>query len=234
MPTPPPDGSSISPILNIAISAISGAGTGALSVFLVGPAKERDRIWSLSNGIVLRNFEPAGTGHYRIWVRNTGTETIEEAIGYLDLNNRAADIVDALPAVERIGHRTPVTDGRLCWAIDGNPHKIDIFPGEAQLLNFAQYVGFNSTGGSPQHALVIASESGFGESSQRLARVCLAPKRYDGILRIVARNILSRTYRVEIVVSQSVFGSPHEPIPEAYIRKWPFVLFNCRRVSQYA
>jgi hypothetical protein len=218
----------MSTMLNLGASAITGAITGAIGTFMVGPARERHRLWSLSNGVQLSNFAPTGTLHYRIQVHNTGNETINDAIGYLTLDNDPSDILPGAHAYERPGYMSSVRDGRLCWALGGNPHKIDIFPDEKQLLNFAKCEVIN--GGCQ---VVIASELGLGESKDKPARVCLKPKNYSGTLKIVAKNILARTFKVEIVVSERAFGQVNDPSPENFIEKWPFVIANSRvRPSQ--
>lgn len=203
-----------------------GAVAGAVSALMVDPVRERSRIWSLSNSIQLQNFMAEGTTHYRLQVRNTGAETIRDAIAYLTLRNEPRDIVKGCAAYEAPGHPYGVRDGRLCWALGGNPHKIDIFPGERQLLNFAKV----ERNGGLAH-IVIASESGFGDSECRPARVCLQPKRYDGEIRLVASNILARVFSVEIAVSQGHFGSIRDPRAEKFVKKYPFLLGNSIRMD---
>lgn len=210
-------------LLSLGASAITGVVTGAIGMWVVGPARERNRLWALSNGVQLRNFSPEGTNHYRIQVHNTGIETIQDAVGYLTLNNDLSDIVNGRPAYEGPGYQSNVVDARVCWAVGGNPYKVDIFPGEKQLLNFAQCVA-----GPSQQQVVIASELGFGDCPSKPARVCLRQKRYNGTLTIVGKNILSRAFSVEIAVANNTFADVHEPDPEPFIRKWPFVIINCR------
>ncbi|HEY0973091.1 MAG TPA: hypothetical protein VGE57_01200 [Solimonas sp.] len=204
-----------------AITVVTGVATGAVGTLLVGPARERARLWKLSSGIELSNFSPEATAHYRIQVHNTGSEAIRDAIAYLTLDNSPQDIVDGRSAYEGKGHPTGVQDGRLCWAIGGNPHRIDIYPGEKQLLNFAQIAVHNS---EPQ--VVIASEVGFGDDSSRPARVCLEAKRYTGKIKIVGSNILARSFSVEIALSNRRFARVHAPIPETFISRYKFVLCN--------
>lgn len=208
------------------VSAVSGLISGGLATFLFGPAYERARLWSLSDGIRLNNFEPEAFTHYRIWVENTGSEAIERAIGYLTLNNTPADIIWGVAAYDDPGYPNPIKNGRLCWAMGGNspnPPTIDICPGESQLLNLALIKRVPMPGGTTTESLVIASESGVGTTSASPARVNLAPGHYEGTLRIAGRNILARDFKIEIVVANGVFGAIHDPIPQPLCSKYRFI-----------
>lgn len=216
------DGTQAVSLLNLGASAATGVITGIVGTWMVGPARERQRLWSLSNGVKLSNFSPEGTNHYRIQVHNTGTETICDAVGYLTLNNDPSDIVSGLSAYEGPGHHSNVMDGRVCWALGGNPYKVDIFPGEKQLLNFAQCRSC-----STEQQIVIASELGFGDVKEKPARVFLKQKRYCGKLKIVGKNILARAFSVELAVAGGSFAKIHEPVPEPFICRWPFVVSGC-------
>lgn len=207
----------------ILTSAFTGALSGAIGAFVIGPARERYKLWALSSAISLENFDADGGQHHRILVHNSGLETVVDAIAYLTLNNEPADIVDGRISYEGSAHRSGVRNGRLSWAIAGNTHKIDIFPGEKQVLNFAQLINAQT---APQ--LLISSEVGFGDDKDKPARVSLIPKNYTGVLTIVGKNILSREFDVEIIVENGVFGRTPAPSPRAFISKWSFVLRNHR------
>jgi len=204
-------------------SALTGVLSGAIGTFLIAPARERYRLWALSSAMRLESFTPEGGQHHRILIHNEGLETIVDAIAYLTLNNDQKDILKGRQAFEGMEHRSGVRNGRLSWAVAGNTHKIDIFPGEKQLLNFAQLIQ-----GQNGLELLISSELGFGDAVDKPARVSLKPKRYSGILTIVSKNILSRDFDVEIVVVGAAFGKPAEPQARPFIRKWPFVIANRR------
>jgi hypothetical protein len=213
---------------------IAGAIGGVIAVFLIAPARERQRIWLLSKHLELRRLKDDDPRHYRVWVKNSGTETISDAIGYLTLEHEPTDIVTVsdIPTFNGLGHRAMVVDGRLCWAIGGNAHKIDIYPGESQLLNFAKIESRKAKDGAQMSAIVVPSEEGYGErgdgsqKKDKHARVCLTPKSYKGILRIVGKNILSRTFSVQIDVAGDAFSNIQDPLPHSFIAKWPFWLFN--------
>ena len=211
---------------NISVSALSGA-VGTLAVT---PALDRYRLWKLSNGIRLRNFGPGTSEHYRIWVENHGTATIVDAIAYLDLEREPSDIVEGVSSFEGPGHTLPLVGGRLCWAFGGsgkNPAKIDIFPGERQLLNLAQSRSVPILTGT-RHILIIASEAGFGENIDQPARTCLLPKHYAGTIRIVGKNVLARDFDIEIAVKEQKLVDPHEPRPKSFHRSIHFILAGHR------
>lgn len=209
-----------SPWTTIAIGVISAA-VGTLAV---SPAKKRFELWRLSKGIRLTNFAPSGSGHYRIWVENHGTETITDAVAYLDLNNSPKDIVESsIPVYEGIGYNEGIKRGRLCWAVKDNPHNIDICPGERQLLNFVQIRHINRPQGGTQPIVVVASEGGFGDSPGSLARTTLELKHYVGTIRIVGKNILPRDFDVEVAVKGNLFSNAHEPAAKKFVRGLPFV-----------
>lgn len=218
-------------LMTILVSVIAGGLSGAISILFLSPMRERQKVWVLSDGLRVQKDNLDSATHYRFRVHNPGSETIFDATGYVTLNNKPSDIVAGPPAYQLPGHPSGVQDERLCWAIAGNPHRIDIFPGERQILDFAQIVDHKD---SPK--LVIASESGFGDDEGKRARVSLTPRRYEGTLKIVGRNVLAREFSIEIVVREAQdvpdvkrrfeFGLSHEPEQRAFVRRWPFVLCN--------
>jgi hypothetical protein len=87
-----------------------------------------------------------------------------------------------------------VREERLCWSINGNPYKTDIYAGEKQSLDIFE-VG--------DCWIEIPSESGWGaityENGRRgKARVFLNRKRYEAVIKIVSKDTKAKEFKVVI------------------------------------
>lgn len=90
-------------------------------------------------------------------------------------------------------HHELVKEDRLCWSFAGNPAFIDIYSGEKQSLDIAN---FDPDG----NWIEIPSEDGWGSElgKGKSSRVFLKLKRYDITIKIVSKDTRAKEFPLHI------------------------------------
>ena len=167
-------------------------------------------VWRLKRATDGLSFKPEGRAGSRVTarLRNGSNYCIQRATAYVTLHHSIEDILDPpmhFRAFISPAHRRKLQGDRLCWSVtmpELNPMSVDVFPGEAQLLDLADF-------GENAEWIEIPSEMGYSSSqtpeearqSPRpiSSRIFLrADKRYQAEVRIVSRNTRARIFKIEI------------------------------------
>ena len=88
------------------------------------------------------------------------------------------------------GHLCIVQEDRLCWSMASNPASLNIYSGERQSLDIANF--------DPKHEWIeIPSESGWGTVGG-ISRVFLKWKKYEATIKIVSKDSKAKEFSVQI------------------------------------
>jgi hypothetical protein len=185
-------------------AAIIGALSGALASLLVNELRDWFRVWRATKGIRLK---PQGRAGSRVTARVTSKRMVHGAVAYITLHHDLEDVIAPpkhFSAFISLAHRKKLQEDRLCWSVAApsrNPASADIFAGEWQLLDVADF-------GEDGDWIEIPSELGWSSSqtetdikSQRAisSRVFLrGDKRYRGVIKIVSADTTARSFEIEI------------------------------------
>lgn len=191
-----------------ATAAIIGALAGGLMSLLVNEVRDWWRIKRTTKGISLGAEKRAGS-RVTARVKNGSKHCIHTAVAYISLDHDRDDVLTPpkhFLAFISPAHPKKLEEDRLCWAVAAplpNPPSVDIFPGERQVLDIADF-------GENSGWVEIPSEVGWSsgqteaetkrEDIKRLSsRVFLrAGKRYQGTIKIVSASTRRRVFKVEI------------------------------------
>lgn len=187
-------------------TALIGALAGGLMSLLVNEFRDGWRLKRASDGLSLK---PEGRTGSRVAarVRNESHYCVERATAYITVHH---DLDDILPPPMHFtafiwpNHMRKLQEDHLCWSVtmpERNPMSVDIFPGEGQLLDLADF-------GLASDWIEIPSEMGYSSSQTRdqikggstpiSSRVFLrAGKRYRASVKIVSRGTRARTFEIE-------------------------------------
>jgi hypothetical protein len=188
-------------------TVVCGALAGGVMSLLVNEFRE---FWRLKRASGALTLEPQGRAGSRVTarVKNGSNYCIERATAYVTVHHDLDDIL-APPLHFRAfiwpAHRRKLQEDRLCWSAtmpERNPMCVDVFPGEGQLLDLADF-------GATSEWIEVPSEMGYSssqtereaqEASSRISsRVFLrAGKRYRASVKIVSKVTKARTFEIEI------------------------------------
>jgi hypothetical protein len=181
------------------IGAASGAAFGALATLLVNFFSTKFRIERYYCTLQLEPQTKAGT---RVTARifNGYDYPMNDAIAYITIYHKESDIQDPPIGydafIKRRDHKKLVEDDRLCWSLDGNPYKTDIYAGERQSLDVFEVV-------DSQNWIQIPSERGWGSEKYEngrpgKARIFLNRKRYEAEIKIVSKDTKAKKFNIAI------------------------------------
>ena len=181
------------------IGAASGAAFGALATLLVNFLSTKFRIDRYYSTLQLEPQTKAGT---RVTARifNGYDYPMNDAVAYITIYHEESDIQDPPIGydafIKRRDHKKLVEDDRLCWSLDGNPYKTDIYAGERQSLDVFEVV-------DSQDWIQIPSERGWGSERYEngrsgRARVFLNRKRYEAEIKIVSKDTKAKKFNIAI------------------------------------
>lgn len=189
------------------LTILLGALAGGLVSFWVNTLQESSRVRRISRKLRLETQPRVGT---RVTARvvNDSNCLIRSAVAYLTIQHELPDVI-APPKhftafIDPERHLKHLEEDRVCWsavAPTRNPALLDIYAGEKQLLDVADF-------GASGLWVEIPSEVGYsssqteGESKtkgQISSRVFLrADRRYRGTIKIVSADTRARPFEVEI------------------------------------
>jgi len=114
------------------------------------------------------------------------------AYAYLTIDHELTDVLEPpVSAFITPGSHTKVWEDRLCWSVttpSSNPPMVDIYPGERQSLDVANF---------SSDWIEFPSEKGWG-TMQSTSRVFLKPKRYSASIKIVSKDAKAKEFSIEI------------------------------------
>ena len=201
------------------LTILPGALAGGLVSFWINTFQEWARVRRISRKLRL---EPQPRVGSRVTARvvNDSNCLIRGAVAYLTIQHELADVIAppkhfaAFVVPDR--HLKKLEEDKLCWsavAPTRNPALIDIYAGERQLLDVADF-------GASDHWIEIPSEVGYsssqteGESKtkgQISSRVFLkAGRPYLGTIKIVSADTRAKIFEVEIDLADA--RHPLKPI----------------------
>jgi hypothetical protein len=187
-------------------SVLAGALAGGLVSLLVNEFRDSLRIKRATNGLRLQPEGRAGT-RVTARVKNDSNYCIDRATAYVTIHHELDDILSPpLHFAAFIGpyYRKTLQEDRLCWSVtkpERNPMSVDIYPGESQLLDLADF-------GARSEWIEVPSEMGWssGQTAEQArhdgqisSRVFLrAGKKYRGSVKVVSKVTRARTFEIEI------------------------------------
>lgn len=123
---------------------------------------------------------------HRVIVENKGKSTAEDCVGYITIDIGQDDVLpDKNAFIENSKNYTPIKDEGLCWSFNEekqkNPHYLSIFPNTHKLLELYHVEIVEN-----ELYIKIPSELGW----EPKFRVKLKAKKYEGTLKIAARNVV--------------------------------------------
>jgi hypothetical protein len=191
-----------------AISILVSALTAGLVSLWVNWMQDWFRVRHISKKLQLEPQARVGT-RATARVVNNSNYVIRQAAAYVTIQHDLDDVLAPpmhFAAFIEGNHLKTLDEDRLCWSAVAparNPPAIDIYAGEKQLLDVANF------GGSGDW-IEIPSETGYASSQTQAeaeayntarirSRVFLrAGRRYQGTIKIVSADTLARVFHVEI------------------------------------
>ncbi len=178
------------PLISFAVAVIT-----SLVVYLL---TELFRIWWIKLNIKLEEKELIGS---RVTVRifNDSIFPMNDAYAYITIVHEESDVLPPPdqaksyiypPVNSRRGHLCIVKEDRLCWSMAGNPASLNIYSGERQSLDIANF--------DPDRKWIeIPSESGWGTAGG-ISRLFLRWKKYEATIKIVSKDSKAKDFLVQI------------------------------------
>jgi hypothetical protein len=177
------------------VSAAFGAVFGALAGLTASVLATRYRLERLHCCLDLKPQDRAGS---RVTARvcNGYVFPLTSVWAYITITHELSDILPPPNGVEAYvwpHHPKLVQEDRLCWSFAGNPAFMDIYPGEKQSLDIAN---FDLAG----KWIEIPSEDGWGSElgKRKSSRVFLKWKKYDVTVKIVSKDTRAKKFAVQI------------------------------------
>jgi hypothetical protein len=172
-------------------TTLIGAAAGASAGFLVNLFSTRWSRWRLHRSLRIETQARIGS-RASVRVYNGYIFALKGAYAYLTIDHQLGDVLDPpFSAFVSPGSRATVWEDRLCWSVTtptSNPPMVDIYPGERQSLDVANFSG---------DWIEFPSEKGWGTMGST-SRVFLKPKRYKATIKIVSKDAKAKEFSVEI------------------------------------
>jgi hypothetical protein len=173
--------------------SLAGALAGALAAFVVNLLWTRWTRWRLKCGLKLVPQARVGT-RACVRIHNSYIFPMNSAFAYITIDHKISDILDPPSGAKAFimrQHECQVSEDRLCWSVTkngSNPAEVDIYPGERQSLDVANF-------GSGW--IEFPSESGWG-STGATSRVFLRSKRYSATIKIVSKDARAKSFKIAV------------------------------------
>ncbi len=123
-------------------TTLIGAAAGASAAFLVNLFSTRWSRWRLYRSLRIEPHPRIGS-RACVRVYNGYISALNGAYAYLTIDHELTDVLEPpVSAFITPGSRTRVWEDRLCWSVttpSSNPPMVDIYPGERQSLDVANF-----------------------------------------------------------------------------------------------
>ncbi len=178
------------PLISFAVAVIT-----SLVVYLLTALF---RIWWIKLNIKLEEKELIGS-RFTVRIFNDSIFPMNDAYAYITIVHEKSDVLPPPigaksyiypPGNSHRGHLGIVKEDRLCWSMASNPASLNIYSGERQSLDIANFC-------PNRDWIEIPSESGWG-TDKGTSRVFLKWKRYGATVKIVSKDSRAIEFRVPI------------------------------------
>jgi hypothetical protein len=172
-------------------TTLIGAAAGASAAFLVNLFSTRWSKWRLYRSLRIEARPRIGS-RACVRVYNGYIFPLNGVYAYLTIEHELTDVLQPpVSAFISPGSNTKVWEDRLCWSVttpSSNPPMVDIYPGERQSLDVANF---------SNEWIEFPSEKGWG-TMQATSRVFLKSKRYRATIKIVSKDAKAKEFSIEI------------------------------------
>jgi hypothetical protein len=189
------------------LTIICGALAGGITSLLVNEFRDGLRLKRATSGLSLKAERRAGS-RVTARVRNESNYCIERATAYVTVHHDLEDVLSPplhFAAFVSPKHMRKVQEDRLCWSVtmpDRNPMCVDIFSGEWQSLDVADFGAMSQWIEIPSEMAYSSNQTAAevnGGTVQISSRVFLrAGKKYRATIKIVSKVTTARSFEIEI------------------------------------